>query len=378
METDDGDRVGDNSVPGAYYCTTGVALLANPTQFVVILLCAVFVLGANSLNLAVLLTTPSLRNVHGYLLTALTAGGLGLGCLAAVLVYPAWAGCWPYGSAGCTASGYAAHSVLTFNLCVINLLNTERYVAISHPLRYRAWVTRRRTLLAILLTLAVSSAIYALPLATGHMETTFVQEGTACLLTVTGMRGLPVSLAFVCVVMVPSVVIIGMTSLVLLRRLARRSRRLPYLFGSTARRDACRGSPGDGPAAADGSSATQRRNSRLFVVSVLLVLAYLLWWVPFFVVTAMQASQPVVLASASWVVSLSMLLGFFVSPMFNTVIYIFTMDAFKRRVGSLLAGACPCARSRCGDAGGPRGRGQSTRSSRHESRAQSTESTPPT
>ncbi|XP_038044646.1 adenosine receptor A2b-like [Patiria miniata] len=301
-----------------------IELFARPVDAVVIFVTAVCILAANALNFAVLATTPSLCNVHGYLLTALTAGGFCLGCLAASTVYPVWAGCWPYDETTCVVSAYFASALTIFNAFVINLLNVERYIAICHPLWYTAWVTKTRISGAVCVSLFVSFTPLIPLMITDKLKYVFIGSGYICIAKARDAENLTLSLVFACVVTIPSFVIVVMTGFAMLRRLSRRSHQLRRLFGSV------------GMGVQSGRSTMQRRNARLLVVSVLIIIIYVICWIPLTVINMIHKSRTSRLSGETPALLLSLWLAVFVSPMCNTVIYLFTMDVFKERIKSLL------------------------------------------
>ncbi len=113
---------------------------------------AILSICCNTLCLAVLpLSGNSIPENNRLLMMSLSAADLGIGLISALSVPPVILGYWPYGGILCdiiSALMNMCSGIAIFSLILISL---DRYLAVTKPLRYPVLVTRKKTIIAILL-----------------------------------------------------------------------------------------------------------------------------------------------------------------------------------------------------------------------------------
>lgn len=295
-------------------------------QKVTVIATTVFILAGNAINLVILGTTKSLRNAHGYLLSALATGGLAVGCSATLAIYPVLTTCWPYGDIICQVCAYLFELCMTFNLLIVVLLSGERYIAIAHPFRYKLLITKTNTKIAIGASLLVSSVLLTV-LAVTQPEFEYRPRRYICRLTkndeILGLSSTVIS----AILVVFSFFVFSFTSLTLLRVVARQSSERNRLFGSRV------GLPANPRACT--------HNSRLFKATVLIATTFYISWIPAIVSGVLNVvdsdvmdNSPVFEFVAQWLL--------ISNTVFNTLIYFFMIKLFRDRAREISAQLCCC------------------------------------
>ncbi|XP_071791845.1 alpha-1A adrenergic receptor-like isoform X2 [Asterias amurensis] len=204
---------------------------------------AIFIIGVafltlvlNTMNITVLLTTPAFRNSHGYLLLSLSVADLGTGAVAALSIYPSATlrvspDSWPYGDTVCLISAYAMQICLSNSGFTLTLMSIERYIAVAHPLKYSRLVTKRKTLILIVIGWILTVLVYVV----GDLRKTFSSVVYACVPRLDDMSVFAYLLFFVGVL--PSLIVIVITSVIVSKKLEQNEKRLAKLAPSTGSLD---------------------------------------------------------------------------------------------------------------------------------------------
>ena len=109
------------------------------------------ILTGNCLCLLVLRTAKDMNEVTRILLISLTAADLLMGTLvSAPILGTVITNGWPYGYVFCAISASGNQICATTSLFSLLLINFERYICISRPLRYPLFVTVHRARIAVL------------------------------------------------------------------------------------------------------------------------------------------------------------------------------------------------------------------------------------
>ena len=301
---------GDTWIPVMFPCPSPAVCLI---EVIVVIAVASLSLIGNAGNLAVLLSTPSLRNSHGCLLISLAAADFLTGLVAAFSIHPAATlqssqDSWPYSDTACVILAYASQVGLTNSSACLMLLSVERYIAIAHPLRYGRVVTKKLTLVCIIAIWAVTSSVYStifvgIP---GHF---YVSSVYACLPMLLGSPLLIVSLLLT--VLAPALVIL-VTSCIVSKKLRPGSQ-----------------TGADGISAVSGPNLKVKTFRMVQVMTASFILCYAPYFSLLFVSSTAQISLPQVVSFGAFWLLLA-------NSFFNVIIY-FTMNAaYQKRTNELL------------------------------------------
>ena len=301
---------GDTWIPVMFPCPSPAVCLIE--VIVVIAVVSLSLIG-NAGNLAVLLSTPSLRNSHGCLLISLAAADFLTGLVAAFSIHPAATlqssqDSWPYSDTACVILAYTRQVGITNSGIGVMLLSVERYIAVAHPLRYTRVVTKKLTLGCIIVVWAVTSSVYStifvgIP---GHFYASSVY---ACLPMMLDSALLPASLLLT--VVAPALVIL-VTSWIVSKKLR----------------------PGS-QTGADGISAVSRTNRKVktFRMVQVMTASFILCYAPYFSLLFLSSTAQI---SPPQVVAFSVFWLLLANSFFNVIIY-FTMNAaYQKRINELL------------------------------------------
>ncbi|XP_038074091.1 RYamide receptor-like [Patiria miniata] len=258
-------------------CTSALCI----SQVSIVCFIAVVSLAGNLGILVTLLSTPSLRNSHGYLLTSLAVADFGVGLVAASAVYPSVTHVWPYGNAACKITAYfEAVFTLASSLSLI-MLSIERYIAVAHPFKYVHLVTKRNTVIStITVCWALPVTFYAgFILVQSHYQ--FTQDAWVCT-PAYGDRFF-YTLAGLLVFFFPSLLIIGITSVIVHRTLSQNAQHRESMLAMVMSPSSSPSSPPSSPPSSESDSLQprlSRREVKMFRLVRAVALAFYICWVP--------------------------------------------------------------------------------------------------
>ncbi|XP_038047217.1 cysteinyl leukotriene receptor 2-like [Patiria miniata] len=301
------NSTGDNFwVPDMPPCPSPAICIIETT--IIIAVTGLVMIG-NVFNLIVLLSTPTLRNSHGYLLLSLSVADLMTGLVATLSIYPsatfrASPDSWPYGDTACLISAYFHQVGIANSGITLVLLSIERYVAVVHPLRYSRVVTKRVTLICIglvwLISIGVFSTIFA-----GFPEHLYFPTLYVCL---PSFFSQPILAGVLLSTVVAPIPIITVTSCIVSRSLR------TALQGST--RDSGRG-----------------LKIKAFRMVQIMTLTLILCYVPFFVMFLVGLAARISIPQVAVFCVYWLLLA---NSFFNTLIYFKMNAAFRARLYELV------------------------------------------
>ncbi|XP_033630861.1 beta-2 adrenergic receptor-like [Asterias rubens] len=237
------------------------------TTFVIVV--AFLTLISNIMNIVVLLTTPALRNSHGYFLLSLSVADLGIGAVAALSIYPSATlqnspDSWPYGDTVCLISTYAMQICLTNSGLTLTFMSIERYIAVAHPLKYSRLVTKRKTLLVIAIGWIITVLVFGVGVR-NHIYFGFVYTCVPLL-----KDGFVVVYIVFFVGTLPGLIVIVITSVIVRKKLEKNAKQFANPSQSSSSQDT-HSSPGTSP-----------RTIKLFRMVRIMAVAVVVCWFPFF------------------------------------------------------------------------------------------------
>ncbi|XP_022104378.1 trace amine-associated receptor 7e-like [Acanthaster planci] len=281
------------------------------------------ILVGNIVNLVVLLSTKSLRdNAHGYILISLSVADLGVGLAAAMSIYPAATfdgtlGAWPYGDLACAATGLVGHLFLTRSGNFLTILSVERFLAIAHPLKYARFWTKRVSLFTIGSSWIMELAMFVLlAIFFGYEYDTQLR---AC--TPSFWDNFTLVLVLTSVLIMPSAVVILLTSFVVNRKLKESARLRAEMTPRSAQR----------------SKNISTTIKAFWMVRVMAVGA-LMSWIPYFVAGSLDQLFEIELPRLIYFITYWLLLA---NSFFNSIIYFFMNDTFHDRLTVLARSVIP-------------------------------------
>ncbi|XP_022104381.1 delta-type opioid receptor-like [Acanthaster planci] len=292
-------------------------------DLVVVIGVTYLILMGNVGNLAVLLSTESLRNnAHGYILISLAVADLGVGLVASMSIYPVATfdrtlDAWPYGDVACGATALVGHIFLATSGNTLTILSVERYLAVAHPLKYARIWTKRVSLFTIGCCWIIELAVFVPPIVLlGHGYNPQLRTCTPSFLS-----NFTIVLVLTFALIIPSAVVILLTSCVVNRKLKDSARLRAEMTPSPAHRGK------------DFSTTIKAfRMVRVMTVGALVS------WIPYFVVGSLAQLTEIELPGDVYFISYWLLLA---NSFFNTVIYFFMNKTFHDKLIHLARSVIP-------------------------------------
>ncbi|XP_022104415.1 adenosine receptor A3-like [Acanthaster planci] len=346
----------DDNFSFAYACPNDVVCLLEVT---VVIAVSFLVVTSNITSLVVLVSTPSFRNGHGYLLMSLSVADLLVGGVAVLSIYPSadfqdTAYTWPYGDTVCLIAAYAGQLALINSGLALLALSIERYIAVAHPLKYASLVTKKTVSIVITVCWIVSASVF-ITILLGILPHSYAPQFYICQ-SVYAMTSL-LSLVPTFAAVLPCFIIMLVTSAIVGRKLKESARRRAAMAPAI-------------PESSNSSGGTAQNSIKLYRTVRIMMIAICFHLCPFLIVRFLtifhEESVPQVISFAAywWMISNSLV---------NTVIYYIKNTKYRDRVHELAAKLVPscfrdlegrlpctcwCSRSRntlpysCGSSGG--------------------------
>ena len=302
-------------------------------EVTIVIAVTVLTLLSNVGNLKVLLFTPSFRNSHGYLLISLSVADLGVGAVAMLSVYPSAtlrgsADSWPYGDTVCLISAYTLQVFLANSGLTLTLMSIERYIAIGHPLKYSQLVTKKSALICIAACWIISMIVFSM-IFVGIPRHRYSLELYTCVPMLNNKPVCSSILFFVGVL--PSLIIIVISSLSVSKKLKENSRRLasanPYPIPSCAASEDSQPTHGTFPV-----------TLKLFQMVRVMTFAVLVCWLPFMCIVVVVAIFNVTLSQLIYFATFWLLIS---NSGINSVIYLVMNKQFSDRITEIFEQAVP-------------------------------------
>ncbi|XP_038054939.1 beta-3 adrenergic receptor-like [Patiria miniata] len=123
------------------------AVLALRTTLITLI--AIFIVVGDVFSIVVVRRIKDLAESSKILMISLASNDLLVGLYAIPTIVASALDHWPFGSIVCSIQGFVALTSVTLSVCLICLLNLERYVAVTHPFRFQVWFQRRNVLAAV-------------------------------------------------------------------------------------------------------------------------------------------------------------------------------------------------------------------------------------
>ncbi|XP_071823284.1 histamine H2 receptor-like [Apostichopus japonicus] len=204
-------------------------------SFLIIL--SVFISVGNGLNILILRSNYYPRSIHCCLLVSLSMADIGLGPIAVIAASSAILQTRWYGTAVCQAIAFSGELFRCVSLTMLTLLNLEKYIAILHPLRYTAIVTRRRTVYAVCWFWAAISIMYLTIYLVTRDNFTVEDQYNEDLYICVPMHGNDLTNLTISVsLLTPSFVTLTYTSVRIMQKIAITTRRRRILFANCPKR----------------------------------------------------------------------------------------------------------------------------------------------
>ncbi|XP_066603319.1 tachykinin-like peptides receptor 86C isoform X2 [Prorops nasuta] len=114
--------------------------------------------GGNIIVMWIVLAHRRMRTVTNYFLVNLSMADLMMSLLNCAFNFVFLVNSnWPFGAVYCTINNFVAHVTVASSVFTLVVISFDRYMAIMHPLKHH--MSRRRTILALILIWIVSSAL---------------------------------------------------------------------------------------------------------------------------------------------------------------------------------------------------------------------------
>ncbi|GAB6023408.1 hypothetical protein CHUAL_008196 [Chamberlinius hualienensis] len=300
-------------------------------QSAVILLIAIAIIVSNLLVLVTLFastsasgsstnSTSSSPDVMTYYLMSLTVADLLCGALVVPMsIYPAMMQKWVYNDIVCRLEGYFLVTLWTVSVYTLMWIGVDRYLAIRKPLRYETLQTKTRCQCWMLFSWVTAVLLCSPPLL-GYSKPKFCASAYVCMLDWSVM--VPYSVTLIVMVLGPSIITICYTYAFVFNALRRSFSTFNHSSGD-----------------AEVPHATSSVLSDPYhVMSVALMLAFWVSWLPILSLHAYEQSIGVEINAPLWKFALTWL-GV-LNSFWKTLIYIFLSPHFRCSFRTMCVSFC--------------------------------------
>lgn len=233
---------------------------------VIVVMLPLLIIFGNVVTITVLLKNKSFRNCHGYYLLSLAFADLLMGPATITAIFPVFYSYWPFGVSGCLLTAYIGEVCMKVSLLTLLLLSIERYIAICHPFYYTRLVTTKTTVITIVFTWAFCNLIYIVTIPPAIICFTYSSAKYMC--TVTYFMHPEYVIGIVMTFLVPSLVAMTVTTALSSYQIFQSQIR-SRPAGQAKPEDRCE------------MRVHSKKNKRVFVVLLTLLLAFYVCWLPY-------------------------------------------------------------------------------------------------